>query len=452
VTQVPVFINCRDRLTPLLALLDYLERAGCEQIYLLDNGSTYPPLLEYYEQSPHTVIRFGENRHRKSLWRDGLLDELGVRGPYVFSDPDTVPIEECPLDAIDYFAEVLDRYPGYKKVGFGLRIDDLPDHFRLKAEVIAWESRFWQRLIAPRLYEAPIDTTFALYRDPEHAPRAAIRTGYPYLVRHTTWYLDSADPPEEHRYYTEHARVTSWSRDGMAGGPDGPNPARWRKMTKKLEEFAALPDAPAAVKATPERAHNAAVAGSAWNEEPSPVAEATYSPTAGPGWQAWNDHSPEVEFCDFVGTLVQLTEPATVIETGTGQGFVTRRMKEHMGPEQRLLCFESSPEWRQALQALPDFDGETCALSEKETPDDADFSTATLSVLDSRFRHRFDEVTAWWRAAPPGALVVIHDTGNEHSADTGHARLGALIRELGIPGVFLKNPRGGFLGFKPESS
>ena len=40
-------------------------------------------------------------------------------------------------------------YPGYKKAGFGLRIDDLPDHYRLKQEVIVWESRFWRRIVAP---------------------------------------------------------------------------------------------------------------------------------------------------------------------------------------------------------------------------------------------------------------------------------------------------------------
>jgi hypothetical protein len=273
-------------------------------------------------------------------------------------------------------------------------------------------------------------------------------------VRHTTWYLDSANPPEEHRYYIEHARPTTWSRDEMAGGPDGPTAPRWRKMTEKLERFAALPPDVVPVKETrdPGQTEVAVLAGSAWKAEPAPLPEVTYSPSAGPGWQAWNDYSPEVEFCDFVGTLVQMVAPSTVIETGTGQGFVTRRIKEHLGPGQRLLCFESGPEWREALRALPHFDAETCTLSEKETPDEEDFARATLSVLDSRFRYRFDEVTAWWRAAPPGAVVIIHDTGNEHSADTGHARLGALIRELGIPGVFLKNPRGGFLGFKPESS
>src|SRR5205085_2892488 len=46
--SVPVFINCRERVTSLAALVSWLERAGCDEIYLLDNDSVYEPLLEYY--------------------------------------------------------------------------------------------------------------------------------------------------------------------------------------------------------------------------------------------------------------------------------------------------------------------------------------------------------------------------------------------------------------------
>jgi hypothetical protein len=409
-SQVPVFINCRDRLTPLLQLLDYLERAGCERIHLLDNGSTYPPLLEYYERTPHTVIRLGENRSHKSFWQSGLLDALGIRGPYVFTDPDLVPIEECPLDAIEYFAEVLERYPGCKKVGFGLKIDDLPDHFGLKADVIAWESTFWRRLIAPRLYEAPIDTTFALYRGPRHAKLSAIRTGYPYLARHTTWYLDSANPSDEHRYYVEHGRVETWSRDEMAGGPEGPSAERAQRMRRRLEIVAAEDATQAAVKA----------------------------------------RGTDVELGDFTAALVQMVEPSSVIETGTGEGLVTRRIIDHIGPGQRLLCFESGPEWHETLRKLALFDGAICELSEKETPGDDDFAAATLSVLDSELSYRLEEVKTWWRAAQPGAVLLVGETGNGEALETSRARVGARIRELGIPGLFLKNPRGAFLGFKPE--
>jgi hypothetical protein len=424
VNQVPVFINCRDRLAPLLELLDYLERAGCEQIHLLDNDSTYPPLLEFYEQTPHEVIRLGANLGAKSLWAGGLLDERGVRGRYVFSDPDTVPIEECPLDAIDYFGEVLDRYPGYTKAGFGLRIDDLPDHFDLKQQVIAWESRYWQRPLAPRLYDAPIGETFALYRGADRTPTYAIRTGYPYLVRHTTWYLDSADLPEEDRYYREHAEVnvTSWTGEEVSP-----------RLGERLEVHGGSPAAPAA----------------GWGVEPRPVDAATFTPDARPGWRAWTELSPEVEFCDLAASLVRLVQPPIVLETGTGEGFVARRVREQIGPGQRLVCFESRPEWRQTLAALPWFDGRICALSHRDVPAERDFATAGVSILDSELPRRLEELRTWWRAAAPGAVVLVHDAGAGPSSDPAPHELAGLIRELGIPGAFLKNPRGGFLGVKP---
>jgi hypothetical protein len=216
---MPVVIGCRDRLTPLLALLDYLERAGCEQIHLVDNDSTYPPLLEFYESTPHRVVKTGRNLGGvRGVWGSDLIDALGVKPPFVFSDPDIVPIEECPLDAIDYFAEILAYYPNYLKVGFGLKIDDLPDHYAMKDEAIAVQSVFRRRRIAPRLFDAAIHGTFALFREPTRQLRPAIRTDYPYLARHTSWYIDSALPSEEDRYYRDHAHpaVAHWHMESLS--------------------------------------------------------------------------------------------------------------------------------------------------------------------------------------------------------------------------------------------
>jgi hypothetical protein len=430
--SVPVFINCRDRVSALGPLIDYLERAGCGRIVLLDNGSTYPPLLEFYERTPHEVVRLGDNLGHTSLWGGELVERLGATGQFVFTDPDIVPIDECPLDAIDYFGEVLDRYPGYSKAGFGLKIDDLPDHFEHKPRVLLWESRFRGCRLAPRLYEAPIDTTFALYRTAgEHSPRSAIRTGYPYLARHTTWYLDSANLPKEERYYREHARteILTWGRE---------------EITPRLVELIAEIEGP------PAAAPGAGVveAATAWQAEPRPVDESEYTPWAKRGWHAWDDVSPEVEFCRFAALLVRLREPAHVIETGTGQGFLARQVRECLGPHQRLVCYEADDDRREVLAALPCFDGRLVRLSPRKSPIDAEFRKADLAVLDSDPPYRFDEIRGWWRAAPEGAVVLLHDTGNGHPPDSLQAELAALVRELEIPGLFLKNPRGAFLGLK----
>jgi hypothetical protein len=192
--DVPIFIICRDRLSCLRQLIAWLERAGQKRIYLVDNDSSYPPLLEYLEASLHTVIRMAD-----------LLTTLGISGPYVVSDPDILPDDTCPLDAVDFFRLVLERFPMFDKVGFGLHIDDIPATHKFRNAIIDWERPFWQKEIGPGLYAAHIDTTFALYRPGVPFKKTeCIRTGTPYLARHAPWYMNVDDPSDEDAYYRAH--------------------------------------------------------------------------------------------------------------------------------------------------------------------------------------------------------------------------------------------------------
>jgi hypothetical protein len=444
--SVPVIVICRDRLEPLLLLLDYLERAGQDRIVFLDNDSAYPPLLDYLEATPHTVVRVGGNAGHTAPWRRGVFAELGITSRFVLTDPDVVPDPDCPLDAIEYFGEILDAYPDRVKAGFGLRIDDLPGSYRHKAKVERWEAQFWERPLGPRLYDADIDTTFALHREPApHRLGPSVRTGYPYLARHTTWYLDEGALSEEERFYRSRARpdVVNWSRMSLPGWLD--------------EAIAARP--PIRRPGSPARlglgeaetlAGNELLAASGWASEPVPVDESTNTPWAEPGWHSWNDMSAEVELCECIAALAKLRRPARVIETGTGQGFLTRRLKAALAPDQHLTCFESDPVWREALQALPFFDGERVVMSDTETPAADDFALADLACLDSDVGFRLREVERWWEAAPPGALAFVHDAGNGHGPETIHSQIRETILALGIPGCFLANPRGAFIGIKPS--
>lgn len=214
--QPPVFVNCRDRLAPLSELVGWLERAGVEEIYLIDNDSAYEPLLEYYQNTPHTVVRLGTNYGKWSLWKAPGVFELTAGRSFVFTDPDVIPAPECPLDALDRFRDLLDRYPGVNKVGFGLRIDDLPEHYRHKEAVVKWERNFWQWPLERGAFYAAIDTTFALHRPNGSAAREAIRTGPPYVARHDSWYLDLDRPTEEEAFYQGRAEERTEHSSGMA--------------------------------------------------------------------------------------------------------------------------------------------------------------------------------------------------------------------------------------------
>jgi len=214
--DIPVIINNFNRLTTLRLLIERLEKAGCRNIHIIDNASTYPPLLEYYAATPHTVHRLERNLGFRALWKSGLNKEL-CRDYFVYTDSDVVPLAECPDNFMQVFFDVLKTHRLARKVGFSLRIDNLPDHYAHKAEVIAHESRFYERPVADgSMYRAPIDTTFAMYRPRIGLSRSfsaeVYRMAYPYQAEHMPWYNDLDNLSEEEQYYIDHtARATHWT-------------------------------------------------------------------------------------------------------------------------------------------------------------------------------------------------------------------------------------------------
>lgn len=206
--NIPIFINNRDRLAPLKVLVDWLLDHGHRNINIIDNASTYPPLLDYYTSISGviSVVRLPENIGPWAFWKLGLHKETIT--PYIVTDPDVHPISECPPDLIERMLDVLIQTPDTSKVGPGIMIDDLPDHYEHKSSVHEWEKRFWHRPFNRGLFRAPIDTTFAIYRRGAEFSNDEnnVRMGYPYLIKHTPWYTDNNAPNEEESYYRTHAQ------------------------------------------------------------------------------------------------------------------------------------------------------------------------------------------------------------------------------------------------------
>jgi hypothetical protein len=204
-SEVRVVINSYNRLEYLERQLAWLEDAGFRRILILDNASSYPPLLEFYRRTKHEVVPLGENLGPYALWKHPIFHRIRT-DYYVYTDPDIVAADTCPKDFLAFFFETLARHPLYEEVGFGLRVDDLPACYEKRAQVKAWESQFWEKPYAQHLYEATVDTTFALYR-PYAAGgywARALRTAGPYQAHHLPWYEDSRNPSEEELYYRAH--------------------------------------------------------------------------------------------------------------------------------------------------------------------------------------------------------------------------------------------------------
>jgi glycosyltransferase involved in cell wall biosynthesis len=217
--KIPIIINNFNRLNSMKELIDSLEKRGYTNIYIIDNLSTYPPLLDYYKTCKYTVFRLEQNIGMTALWKSGIYKKF-KNDFFVYTDSDIVPIEECPDDFLLFFLETLKKYKLARKVGFSLKIDDLPDCYAMKEEVIYWEHQFFEQKRDEYLYLAPIDTTFALYRPRGQRKHAnyhieMYRTAFPYMARHVPWYIDSENPDEENRYYISQTLIkTSWSKKG----------------------------------------------------------------------------------------------------------------------------------------------------------------------------------------------------------------------------------------------
>lgn len=214
---IPIFINNYNRLTTTVTLIKALEKRGYTNIHILDNKSTYPPLLEYYKNTPYKVHFLKKNFGSKAFWKSGLWLRY-MSSYFVYSDPDVVPIDDCPDDFLKYFYSLLERYPKAHKVGFSLKIDDLPDSYINKNKVIKWERNFYKKTIEANTFIAPIDTTFALYRPFSKLGKRGgktliLRTGIPFQARHLPWYLDNDNLDEEELYYINSIETrTGWSR------------------------------------------------------------------------------------------------------------------------------------------------------------------------------------------------------------------------------------------------
>lgn len=217
--DTPIFILNFNQVSFLARQVAWLLQAGYRNLTVIDNHSTYPPLLSYYDELTRNgaiaLRRRAGNDDKRTVWDEHLrpLDR-----PFVFTSSDVVPDASCPADVVARLGVHLREHPEVVKVGLGLRIDDLPPTYRHRREVRVWEGEFWRAPVAPGLFSAPVDSTFALYRrGTEYALWPALRTGWPYLARHEPWYADSAHPSEEALYYaaTIAPHRGTWGRERL---------------------------------------------------------------------------------------------------------------------------------------------------------------------------------------------------------------------------------------------
>jgi hypothetical protein len=223
---VKAFVLTRDRVTYARQCVDALLAVGLDVI-IVDHGSTWPPMRDWlwawatYGEARVTV-ELGKNRHPRDLWRVGgpLMRSVGADERFIVTDCDVIPDHNCPADWPDRMRATLDRYPAIRKVGLGLRTDDLPPWYQHADMVRSWEAQYQAAADGGRLGPmatdngaviADIDTTLAMYRRYEPFTLGpSIRLRPPYVARHLPWYEDSLHLDIEQQYYRDHAEHGHW--------------------------------------------------------------------------------------------------------------------------------------------------------------------------------------------------------------------------------------------------
>ena len=202
---IPVIINSFNQKYYLQNLVEKFLSFGFKNIYILDNSSTSPQLIDYYQDISKnkfiTIIYYGVNRGPRSFHLDGYSELFG-NIPHIYTDPDL----DFDFLADDYVGFLLNISHKYKicKVGSALEIPDdklVKPNLKLKMNeknysVKEWESQFWTNEIEKDIYFAPIDTTLHLFNPQYFKLGESYITGLRiaikgFIAKHSPWYESS---------------------------------------------------------------------------------------------------------------------------------------------------------------------------------------------------------------------------------------------------------------------
>lgn len=200
--NIKVVINNRNRFTTTKGLVDRLLLTNpMENIIIIDNGSTYEPLLNWYDSIKSVVdIRYHSNEGHLAVWATELYKELGEY--FVYTDSDIILPDNLPTNWKEVMLNLLYKYPDYKKIGLGIRIDDIPDHYRFRNQVLRNEGRWWIYPIEEDVYIADTDTTFFMIKNFGDNCYLSLRVcTQDMMCRHHGWYLNLNDLDDEEIFY-----------------------------------------------------------------------------------------------------------------------------------------------------------------------------------------------------------------------------------------------------------
>jgi len=185
-----------------------------EQIIILDNGSTYPPLLEWYDKVQGIIeVRKLKNEGHLAFWGIGMDKEVGEF--FVYTDSDLELDENFPKDWKEQMLELIKSHK-INKIALAIRIDDLPEHYRYRNQVKRNEGRWWLEEVEKGVFKADTDTTFALMRNIHDNCFPSLRVAKNgFICRHVPFYIDLDNLDPEEKYYLDNhdsRKITQYTK------------------------------------------------------------------------------------------------------------------------------------------------------------------------------------------------------------------------------------------------
>ncbi len=210
---IPIVINNYNRLSTTRKLYKDLVKLGYENIIILDNQSTYPPLLDWYRslqgRNHVQVIFLTQNYGHKALWISGFINNLKIFPYIVYTDSDLELNPSTPRNFIDSLISLSKEYKA-DKVGLAIKIDDLPSNF-MGNIIRGTESIYWVKEVPHRrfkIYQGMIDTTFALFDPNVPFNYKALRVAGDFTCKHIPWYTDFSNITKEEEYFIKNCDRT----------------------------------------------------------------------------------------------------------------------------------------------------------------------------------------------------------------------------------------------------
>jgi glycosyltransferase involved in cell wall biosynthesis len=203
--MIPVIINNRDLLTWPKAMVEKIQTyEGVGDVIIVDNGSTYPPLLDWYETNPCKIHKTTNLGHA-GPWISGIVESLNCEH-YIVTDSD-LGLDNTPSDTLLYLLDKL-KSLDLDKIGLGLDWKRVTEHSRYYNHMQGYEKNRWEnsRIEQDIAIDVPTDTTFALYKF-HHYYIGGASTIYPYTARHYPWEFtpEEYEKDEEFKYYIKNA-------------------------------------------------------------------------------------------------------------------------------------------------------------------------------------------------------------------------------------------------------